>query len=122
MSEPRRIGVGAKYAFWLTTDEQALVEFVKTMLCVVHVSEDGYTLRSSASLSAISDDDKPENPHDHEDSNEVSDEGMPLRVLVTIKDSFDADEAWHWIYSELDEEARYVRLDSIWDDAINGVL
>ena len=126
MSEPQRIGVGAKYGFWLTTDEEALVTFVKTMLCVVHVSDDGYTRLSSTSLASIADDDKPEtSPKESEhdkDSDEDFNEQMPLRVLVTIKDSFDADEAWHWIYSELDEEARYVRLDSIWDDAINGVL
>ena len=42
----------------------------------------------------------------------------PVRVLVHIDDSFDADEAWHWIRTELEHEANYIRLDSIWEDAM----
>lgn len=120
MSEPQQIGVGAKYAFWLTTDEPVLVEFVKTMLCVVHVSEDGDPSPSNPTQSSMNSDEKPEKLP--EEPADASTERMPLRVLVTIKDTFDADEAWHWIYSELDEEAKFVRLDTFWEDAINGVL
>lgn len=40
------------------------------------------------------------------------------RALIAIKDTFDADEAWHYIRSKLYEESRNVRLDPIWEDAL----
>ena len=40
------------------------------------------------------------------------------RALVDIRDEHDADEAWHWIRTELEEEARVVKLDKIWEDAL----
>lgn len=40
------------------------------------------------------------------------------RVLVDILDTHDADEAWHWIRTELEEESKVVRLDKIWEDAL----
>ncbi len=40
------------------------------------------------------------------------------RALVDISDAHDADEAWHWIRTELEEEARVVKLDKIWEDAL----
>jgi hypothetical protein len=39
------------------------------------------------------------------------------RALVAISDSFDADEAWHIIRTELEYEAQYVELDDLWDNA-----
>ncbi len=105
MSEPKPFkGLGAKYAFWLTTSEKSLVEFVKTINCVAFVSSAGNPPLSRTTVS------KSDNT------------AQPLRVLVAVNDDFDADEAWHWIYQELDDEARFVQLDSIWEDAINGVL
>jgi hypothetical protein len=40
------------------------------------------------------------------------------RALVDIKDDHDADEAWHYIRTELEDEAQYVRLDKIWEDVM----
>jgi hypothetical protein len=39
-------------------------------------------------------------------------------ALVDIKDEYDADEAWHYIRTELEEEARTVNLDKFWEDAL----
>ena len=44
------------------------------------------------------------------------------RSLVEISDEHDADEAWHWIRTELEEESQYVKLDKIWEDAISWLL
>lgn len=41
------------------------------------------------------------------------------RGLISIIDEHDADEAWHYIRSELEDEARMVPLDKIWQDAIS---
>ena len=40
------------------------------------------------------------------------------KALVAIKDSYDADEAWHYIRTELEDEAKFVELDKIWEDAM----
>jgi hypothetical protein len=40
------------------------------------------------------------------------------RALVDIRDEFDADEAWHFIRSELEGEVNYVHLDPIWERAL----
>lgn len=40
------------------------------------------------------------------------------RVLVAIKDTYDADEAWHYIRAELERETTHVDLDDLWDDAL----
>jgi hypothetical protein len=40
------------------------------------------------------------------------------RALVDIKNEYDPDEAWHYIRTELEEEANYVQLDKIWEDAL----
>jgi hypothetical protein len=40
------------------------------------------------------------------------------RALVDIKDDYDADEAWHFIRTELEDESQFVELDSIWEDAL----
>lgn len=40
------------------------------------------------------------------------------RGLIAIRDEYDADEAWHYIRSELEEESQYVPLDKIWEDAL----
>jgi len=45
-------------------------------------------------------------------------EDEPRRVLVSIEDSFDADEAWHWIRTEMEQEVNVVHLDQIWEDAM----
>ncbi|HLV33516.1 MAG TPA: hypothetical protein VKY59_00320 [Spirillospora sp.] len=87
MTEPQAIGTRAHYAFWLTAIEDRFFDVVRTMRCVVSVSE-------------------PENN----------------RVLVEISNDHDADEAWHWIRAELEEESRYVKLDKIWEDAISWLL
>jgi len=39
------------------------------------------------------------------------------RSLVEIRDEHDADEAWHWIRSELEAEVQFIELDPIWDEA-----
>lgn len=39
-------------------------------------------------------------------------------ALIGIKDEYDADEAWHYIRTEIEEEASYVHLDKIWEDAL----
>ena len=39
------------------------------------------------------------------------------RSLVEISDEHDADEAWHWIRAELEDEVRYIELDPIWEEA-----
>jgi hypothetical protein len=39
------------------------------------------------------------------------------RSLVEISDEHDADEAWHWIRSELEEEIRFIELDPMWEEA-----
>ena len=44
------------------------------------------------------------------------------RFLVEIPDTYDADEAWHWIRSHLEEEVRFVKLDKIWEDAMAWLL
>jgi hypothetical protein len=44
------------------------------------------------------------------------------RILVEINDDHDPDEAWHWIFKELDEAVNYVELDDIWEDAIKWIL
>jgi len=107
MSEPKPFkGLGANYAFWLTTSEQALVEFVKTVKCVAFVSNAGNPPLGKSTAKT--------------DKDDIS--AQPLRVLVAVNDDFDADEAWHWIFKELNDEASFVQLDSIWEDAIKGVL
>jgi len=40
------------------------------------------------------------------------------KALVAIKDIYDADEAWHYIRTEVEGEARFVTLDQIWEDAM----
>lgn len=40
------------------------------------------------------------------------------RRLIAIKDDYDADEAWHYIRTELEYEASVVMLDPIWEDAM----
>lgn len=40
------------------------------------------------------------------------------RLLVAIKDDYDADEVWHYVRQELEREADYVDLDDIWNDAL----
>ncbi len=40
------------------------------------------------------------------------------RALVDISDAHDPDEAWHWIRTELEDEAEIVRLDKIWENAM----
>ena len=40
------------------------------------------------------------------------------RGLVSIKDDYDADEAWHYIRTEMEGEANVVPLDKIWEDAM----
>lgn len=40
------------------------------------------------------------------------------RVLVSLHDEYDADEAWHYIRTELEVESQYVYLDKIWEDAL----
>lgn len=40
------------------------------------------------------------------------------RGLIAIGDEYDADEAWHFIRSELEYEAQFVPLDKIWEDAM----
>lgn len=47
---------------------------------------------------------------------EVSEDG--LQALVDIGDEYDADEAWHYIRSELEHESTTVHLDKIWYDAM----
>lgn len=42
----------------------------------------------------------------------------PKRAHVHISDNYDADEAWHYIRTELHEESQYVHLDQIWEDAL----
>jgi hypothetical protein len=37
---------------------------------------------------------------------------------VDIKNEYDPDEAWHYIRTELEDEANYVHLDKIWEDAL----
>jgi hypothetical protein len=44
------------------------------------------------------------------------------RILVEIHDDHDPDEAWHWIYSELESAANFVELDEIWEEAIRWLL
>jgi hypothetical protein len=39
------------------------------------------------------------------------------RSLVEISDEHDADEAWHWIRTELEDEVRFIELDPIWEEA-----
>lgn len=81
MTAPEEQTTPPKYAFWLLTHEQYLIDFVKSLRCVhcIHI-----------------------------------DEG---RCLVAVKDEFDADEAWHYIRTELENE-QLVPLDDIWDDAM----
>ncbi|MAS34475.1 MAG: hypothetical protein CL610_10735 [Anaerolineaceae bacterium] len=43
-------------------------------------------------------------------------------ALVEISNQHDADEAWHWIRTELEEESKFVKLDKIWEDAISWLL
>jgi len=83
MDEPKEIGVGTRYAFWLTTMDQELFDFVRELICVASVTD------SSAG-----------------------------RALIAIKDSYDADEEWHWIRMLLEEEVQFVKLDKIWEDAL----
>ncbi|RMG73420.1 MAG: hypothetical protein D6711_10935 [Chloroflexi bacterium] len=40
------------------------------------------------------------------------------RRLVSIKDEYDADEAWHYIFTELECESSTVVLDEIWENFI----
>lgn len=40
------------------------------------------------------------------------------RALVAIKDEYDADEAWHYIRTELEDEAHVIELDAIWENAM----
>ena len=40
------------------------------------------------------------------------------RALIILKGDYDADEAWHFIHTELEREANYVELDDIWNDAL----
>lgn len=42
-----------------------------------------------------------------------------LRALINIADEYDADEAWHWVRSELEDEANIVQLDKMWMDALS---
>ncbi len=42
----------------------------------------------------------------------------PERACVSIHDAFDADEAWHFIRSELETESQFTDLDSLWEDAL----
>lgn len=42
----------------------------------------------------------------------------PDRARVSIHDAFDADEAWHFIRSELETESQFTDLDSLWEDAL----
>ncbi len=44
------------------------------------------------------------------------------RILVAISTDHDPDEAWHWIYRELEEAASYVELDDIWVEALKWIL
>lgn len=39
-------------------------------------------------------------------------------ALVAIKDTYDADETWHYLRTELEKESNYVDLDDIWNDAL----
>lgn len=39
-------------------------------------------------------------------------------AYVVIDHAYDADEVWHYICAELEEEAQFVELDQIWQDAI----
>ncbi len=41
-----------------------------------------------------------------------------LSLLVGIKTTYDADEAWHFIRSEMEKEAELIYLDKIWEDAL----
>ncbi|MBZ0294753.1 MAG: hypothetical protein K8L99_19480 [Anaerolineae bacterium] len=83
MDEPREIGIKSRYAFWLHTSDQRLIDFTRSLLCVVAVN--------------------------------VTDGN---RALVDIGDDYDADEAWHWIRTELEQESQVIVLDKIWEDAI----
>ncbi|GAB4508505.1 MAG: hypothetical protein OHK0046_01150 [Anaerolineae bacterium] len=84
MSEPSEDKDGQEmYAFWLTTSETRLFNYVKGLPCV--------------------------------QSLDLVDEKT---AYVVIKHEYDADEVWHYICSELEEESQYVELDSIWEDAI----
>lgn len=40
------------------------------------------------------------------------------RGLIAIKDTFDADKAWHYIRIKLHEESHTVYLDPIWENAL----
>jgi hypothetical protein len=40
------------------------------------------------------------------------------RILVEIDDSYDPDEAWHWIRTEIEDAVQYVELDPIWKKAL----
>lgn len=49
-------------------------------------------------------------------------EDEPERCLVEIDDSFDPDEAWGWIRTDLQQELDDVKLDPIWHEAIKWIL
>ncbi len=83
MGEPARIGLNTEFAFWLTAENDLLLERAASLNCVVSVLEveDG-------------------------------------RSLVEISEDHDPDEAWHWIYSELEAEMQFVDLDPLWEEAM----
>lgn len=43
-----------------------------------------------------------------------------LRALINIDNDYDADEAWHWIHTELEDESNMVDLDQMWLDAFSS--
>ncbi|NJL54706.1 hypothetical protein HC928_05550 [bacterium] len=43
-------------------------------------------------------------------------------MLVDIGDAYDPDEAWHWIRTDLEDDANAVHLDSIWHEAVKWLL
>lgn len=44
------------------------------------------------------------------------------RILVAIHDDHDPDEAWHWIYSELETAVNTIELDDLWHEAVKWLL
>jgi hypothetical protein len=44
------------------------------------------------------------------------------RYLVEISDDHDADEAWHWMRSALEDAVTNVELDPIWEEAMKWIL
>lgn len=89
MTEPGPYGKTTQFAFWLTTSELRLIDFMESLPCVVHIER---TERDDAPM------------------------------LVDIGDAYDPDEAWHWIRTDMEDEANAVQLDSIWHEAVKWIL